>query len=73
MTVTAKASNTSIASADAGAASALAAQDAAVRERCDAALAILDRYNASDDDELPECAPEDRWRLYRDLIALLTA
>lgn len=71
MTATAKASNTSIASADAG--SALAAQDAAVRERCDAALAILDRYNASDDDELPECAPEDRWRLYRDLIALLTA
>ncbi len=35
------------------------------------ALEILDNYNHSDDGELPECAPEDRWRLYRDLLATL--
>lgn len=32
--------------------------------------AILDAYDASEDDEIGECAPEDRWRLYRDLRAL---
>lgn len=50
----------------------LVAESEALRERLDAALGILHSYNHSDDGELPECAPEDRWRLYRDLLALLT-
>lgn len=35
------------------------------------ALEILDHYNHSEGYDLPECAPEDRWRLYRDLLATL--
>lgn len=31
---------------------------------------ILDTYDTCEDDEIGECAPEDRWRLYRDLRAL---
>lgn len=43
-----------------------AARYAAVIEK---AKATLDEY--VDDDEYRECAPEDRWRLYRDLDYLL--
>lgn len=42
-----------------------------VQAQVDKAVEILDHYNHSDDGELPECAPEDRWRLYRDLLATL--
>lgn len=42
-----------------------------VQAQVDKTLEILDRYNHSDDGDLPECAPEDRWRLYRDLLATL--
>lgn len=42
-----------------------------VQAQVDKTLEILDRYNHSDDGNLPECAPEDRWRLYRDLLATL--
>lgn len=33
--------------------------------------AVLERYNQAADGELPACAPEDRWRLYRDLTRVL--
>lgn len=52
-------------------AEALVAAVERVQAQVDKALEILDRYNHSDDGELPECAPEDRWRLYRDLLATL--
>ena len=42
-----------------------------VQAQVDTALEILDNYNHSDDGDPPECAPEDRWRLYRDLLATL--
>lgn len=42
-----------------------------VQAQVDKALEILDNYNHSDDGDLPECALEDRWRLYRDLLATL--
>ncbi|MET3959891.1 uncharacterized protein YPO0396 [Rhodococcus sp. OAS809] len=50
----------------------LVAENEALHERLIAALGILHSYNDSDDGELPECEPEDCWRLYRDLLALLT-
>ena len=52
-------------------ADALVAAVERVQAQVDKALEILDHYNHSDDGELPECAPEDRWRLYRDLLATL--
>ncbi|MCW2300619.1 hypothetical protein [Rhodococcus erythropolis] len=42
-----------------------------VQAQVDTALEILDHYNHSEGYDLPECAPEDRWRLYRDLLATL--
>lgn len=58
---------------DAGGAAvpALVAAVERVQAQVDKTLEILDRYNHSDDGDLPECAPEDRWRLYRDLLATL--
>lgn len=52
-------------------AEALVAAVERVQAQVDKTLEILDRYNHSDDGDLPECAPEDRWRLYRDLLATL--
>ncbi|WP_166502083.1 hypothetical protein [Rhodococcus erythropolis] len=57
--------------AGAAAVPALVAAVERVQAQVDKALEILDRYNHSDDGNLPECAPEDRWRLYRDLLATL--
>lgn len=50
---------------------ALVTENETLQERLDAALGILCSYDISDDGDLAQCAPEDRWRLYRDLFALL--
>jgi hypothetical protein len=42
---------------------------AEAQEREQRVRAVLDQY--SDGDSPEECAPEDRWRLYRDLRAIL--
>ncbi|MGC0365037.1 hypothetical protein ABH922_003021 [Rhodococcus sp. 27YEA15] len=51
---------------------ALVAGVQALRATVAEALSVLDRYDHSDDGDLPECATGDRWRLYRDLTAVLT-
>ena len=58
---------------DAGAAAvpALVAAVERVQAQVDKALEILEEYDISEEEDFHQCAPEDRWRLYRDLTAAL--
>ncbi|MGW6658893.1 hypothetical protein [Rhodococcus sp. NPDC055024] len=42
-----------------------------VQAQVDKALEILEEYDISEEEDFHQCAPEDRWRLYRDLTAAL--
>ena len=41
------------------------------QSQVDAALRILEEYDISEEEDFHQCATEDRWRLYRDLTAVL--
>lgn len=52
-------------------AEALVAAVERAQSQVDAALRILEEYDISEEEDFHQCATEDRWRLYRDLTAVL--